>query len=119
MKVCQGSLVCFYMPCNGNNQPRVENVIIAKMTCLDCVEDIDVVREYRQSRFDARECFECGKVGKANKCKGCGLVKYCSTICQKKAYPLHKSFCRLCQNPEDYFFKQNKSEARSHAMGIL
>ena len=68
-----------------------------------------------QEMTDLTECGECKirpkKKGQAFKtCGGCGLVAYCCTACQTKAWRGHKSDCKL-----NSVAKRERDEAREAA----
>ena len=42
-------------------------------------------------------CENCGKCGKLKTCSACGVVRYCSSSCQKENWPVHRSDCKQFQ----------------------
>lgn len=44
---------------------------------------------------DSKPCQTCQLAKKTSACAGCGMTFYCSTVCQKTEWPLHKKVCRL------------------------
>ena len=45
-------------------------------------------------RHHAGLCPSCLNIGEHSACSGCLLVSYCSTACQKAAWPSHRQVCR-------------------------
>ncbi|KZT56087.1 hypothetical protein CALCODRAFT_497779 [Calocera cornea HHB12733] len=63
-----------------------------------------ILRQYKKDIKELRKyydgCRYCGKTKEEVKlqlCAGCGLHRYCSKDCQKKAWPKHKEMCRQNQ----------------------
>eukprot|EP00983_Pelagomonas_calceolata_P102701 1158837-Pelagomonas_calceolata.AAC.1 len=49
----------------------------------------------RATSSSTHACAECGMTdGGLQKCGGCGVVRYCSAACQRKAWPAHKKECK-------------------------
>ena len=44
-----------------------------------------------------RPCGTCSEVGVWNFCAGCLTVSYCTSACQRKAWPAHKAACKAAK----------------------
>ena len=44
-----------------------------------------------------RQCANCSKNGKFRKCSGCKIAHYCGPVCQRSAWPYHKTECNSQQ----------------------
>jgi len=54
-------------------------------------------------------CHGCGKfecLNNMSNCSGCGSAMYCSRICQKKAWPVHKPLCKATQTVAQFLAEQ-------------
>lgn len=67
---------------------------------MNPVDDVKAVLAHSHQRLkweqQTKPCSHCGKRGpKCRLCVPCGFVRYCSTNCQRAAWPLHKAACGL------------------------
>ncbi len=54
-------------------------------------------------------CHGCGKfecLNNMSNCSGCGSAMYCSRTCQKRAWPVHKPFCKATQAVTQFLAEQ-------------
>ncbi|RPA82229.1 hypothetical protein BJ508DRAFT_305886 [Ascobolus immersus RN42] len=47
-------------------------------------------------------CKVCEKQGDLMKCGGCKIAAYCSTVCQRADWPVHKPACQYAQEPSTH-----------------
>lgn len=88
---------------------HLENGVVVIFTCKKCVrESTTKLFDFRRTMIDAQvtvftPCHSCGKIseGTIKKCGRCQFVRYCSEICQRKDWKIHKLSCNQLPEQED------------------
>ena len=65
-----------------------------KKSALVSMSEDHTYKPLRNATADKKKCFACGiEAKRMPKCSGCYWARYCSRVCQKEDWKLHKNMC--------------------------